>query len=105
LEITFVNRRTQTEFSSEAELTKKFGRENAKKIMMRLVQLQNVDNLSEVPHVPPPRRHELHGIFEGCFAVDVKQPFRLIFRPSDGERELGKITKITILEVANYHDG
>ncbi len=67
--------------------------------------------LDDVPYSSPQRRHELSGNRKGQFAIDLKQPFRLIFEPNhnpiprkaDGGFDLGKITAITILEVEDYH--
>ena len=92
-------------------MTAAYGSENARKVQQRLFELQAVSNLSQVSHQPPPRRHELQGIDKGKFAVDVKQPFRIIFEPAhdpvpykeDGGIDLERITEICIIEVGNYH--
>lgn len=89
-----------------------YGRDNAKKIMMRLNELYSVDNLSQISHLPPPRRHALKGKRKGQYAVDVKQPYRIIFEPANeplpvdagGNIDLTKVTEIIVLEVSNYHD-
>ena len=51
------------------------------------------------------------GRRKGEFAVDLKQPFRLVFRPNhdpvplktDGGIDLEHITSITIMSVEDYH--
>jgi len=61
--------------------------------------------------LPPARCHPLQGDRAGEFAVDVHQPYRLIFEPAndpipkkeDGSIDLKKITRIRILEVEDYH--
>jgi len=111
LEIKFIRKRLADICNSEKALVAEFGRDNAKKIKMRLNELYSVDNLSQISHLPPPRRHALHNDRDGQYSVDVKQPYRLIFEPAnnplpvnaEGNVDLTKITDITILEVVDYH--
>ena len=73
--------------------------------------LKSAENLAQVPVRKPDRRHELTGKRKGTFAVDLKHPFRLIFKPNhepvpkkeDGGIDLTKVTAITILGVEDYH--
>jgi proteic killer suppression protein len=73
--------------------------------------LKAADNCAMVPTQKPERRHELTGKRKGTFAVDLKHPFRLIFKPNhepvpvkkDGGIDLSKVTAITILGVEDYH--
>ncbi|MFW6223078.1 MAG: type II toxin-antitoxin system RelE/ParE family toxin [Bacteroidota bacterium] len=98
-------------FNSERELIKKYGKEQAAKIKMRMGVLKSAGNLSQVPVQPPDRCHGLSGKLEGYYAVDLKNPFRLIFRPvcdelpvkEDGSTDLSKITEIQICSVEDYH--
>ncbi len=60
----------------------------------------------------PGRLHELTGDRAETFALDLDQPYRLIFetannpipRKEDGGLEWRSITAVRILEVENYHD-
>lgn len=65
-------------------------------------------NLAEVPTIKPDRCHQLIGNRKDEFAVDLKHPFRLIFKPKlnspNEKNDLTLITEIIILEVENYHD-
>lgn len=103
MEIRFKSNRLERTFGGQKELVARFGAENARKIMMRVHELRSVPDLSHISRRPPPRLHELHGDLEGCYAVDVRQPFRLVFRPTLPERDLSRIRSITILEVMDYH--
>jgi proteic killer suppression protein len=111
LEIGFKSAKLEKIFNSASAMQAEFGSEQAKKIQLRLSVLRNASNLDEVPAMPPDRRHELKGKYAGCFAVDVKQPYRLIFKPDyentpckpDGGIDLRKVTKIKILGVEDYH--
>lgn len=96
---------------SEKEIKSAFGPDGAKKVMARMSLFKSANNLSEVPSLPPERRHPLIGQRAGQFAVDIKQPYRIIFEPTikpvpeltTGGPDMTKITEITILEVEDYH--
>ena len=98
-------------FNSEELLLRKYGRENARVIMRRMAVLMAAPALSDVPVTKPERRHPLTGDRAGQFAVDLKQPYRLVFVPvgnpaprlANGEEDLARITAIQILAVEDYH--
>lgn len=110
MNISFANNKLRKIFNSEKELKKKYGK-NACYIKLRMAVLMAAPSLAHVSRRPPERRHELEGIRKGTFAVDVKHPFRLIFKPNhnpmpqkdDAGIDLERITAITILEVEDYH--
>ncbi|MBD3338868.1 MAG: system killer suppression protein [Candidatus Lokiarchaeota archaeon] len=111
MDITFKNDKLKKIFNSKKELIRKFGNENAKFIMLRMAVLSAANCLDDVPIDKPDRCHQLKGDRKGDFAVDIKQPFRLIFRPNhdpvpkkdDGGIDLKNVTAIKILEVRDYH--
>ena len=94
----------------EKKARKKLGADVARSLIRRLYQLQAFENLEEVPYSPPFRRHKLSGDYEGCFAVDLKGAYRIVFKPiidndkTIEEIELSEVKKITIWEVIDYHD-
>jgi proteic killer suppression protein len=111
MNIVFGTSKLKRTLCSEKELVKTYGPENAKKIKIRMAFLQAAKSLAEVPVNPPFRRHQLEGRYKGCFAVDLKHPFRLIFEPNnnpvpvlnDGGFDLAAITEIKIISVEDYH--
>lgn len=111
MDITFRNKTLKKVFNSEKELRKEFGSEQARLIMRRMAVLRASSVLAEVPHKKPERRHELSGKQSGQFAVDLKHPFRLIFKPDpeqssrkdDGGLDLTQTAAIKILGVEDYH--
>ncbi|CAI2719372.1 type II toxin-antitoxin system RelE/ParE family toxin [Nitrospina watsonii] len=111
MEISFSKKPLQKTCGSEKESNKKWGRATAKRVRQRLAELAAADTLSDMSHLPPARCHELTGKRKGLFAVNVSAKMRLIFKPDHspvpenkhGGIDLNKITKITILEVADYH--
>jgi len=109
--IYFKNKKLSAACNSEPEAQRRFGRQNAKKILQRLSEIRASDNLAVLRTLPSAGLHLLKGERQGQFAVVVKQPFRIIFVPqhdpvpqkNDGSIDLEKITEICILEVVDYH--
>lgn len=75
------------------------------------MELQAADNLSDISHLPPARCHKLHGNRAGQYAVDLINPFRLIFTPmikreecpENDEIDQTRITAILIIDIIDYH--
>lgn len=110
MDISFADKKLGKAINSKKELQIKYG-ENARYIMRRMSVLKVAPSLAHVSHRPPERRHELEGQRKGTYAVDLKHPFRLTFKPNhnpvplkeDNGINLNKVTAITILEVEDYH--
>ena len=76
-----------------------------------MAMLASADNLSQIPHAPPFRRHELTGKRAGQYGVDINENYRLILEPNhdpiplkpDGGHDISRITSIRILSVEDYH--
>ena len=111
MEISFRTTKLRKVLNSERLLKKEYGEQNARLIMKRLVVLSAAPSLKDVSHQRPERRHELTGSRAGEFAVDIAQPFRLVFRPAldpvpkleDGGIDLVRVTSVEILSVEDYH--
>lgn len=92
-------------------MIKEYGEQTADKIQIRMIVLRSANNLDLVPKTPPDRCHQLTNNRKETFAVDLKHPFRLIFKPdmeeipklSDGGIDLKEINVIKILGVEDYH--
>lgn len=111
MEVYFKSVKLQKICNNENSLQAEYGMPNAKKIMMRLNEMKSVENLSRISTLPPPRRHILSGKRAGQFAVDIKQPFRIVFVPyydtvpklENGDTNVSKVTKIKIIWIGDYH--
>jgi plasmid maintenance system killer protein len=111
MDISFKRTKIQKIFNSESELRKEYGNEQARIIMRRMMVLSAAENLNDISCLPPERCHELTGNMQDHFAVDLKQPYRLIFIPDhesipkkdDGGIDLKKVTAIQIIEIKDYH--
>jgi len=110
VEISFSTSKLEKVFNSERKLKEIYG-ELAKTIIIRMAVLKNAPTLADVPIEKPDRRHELKYDRAKCFAVDLKQPFRLVFEPlerpipekTDGGVDVRAIRGIRILEIVDYH--
>jgi proteic killer suppression protein len=73
--------------------------------------LKSAHDLAEVPKKPPDRCHRLKGNRSGQYAVDLNQPFRLVFIPvgetvslkSNCSVDESTVTAVRILKVEDYH--
>jgi plasmid maintenance system killer protein len=83
----------------------------AKKLKLRVTAFASADNLADFwpPYSGPERCHELKGDLQGTFSVDLKQPYRLLFRPygeanSDAADEQERWAAITAIELTAIED-
>jgi toxin HigB-1 len=109
--ISFKNKKDKKLFESKKALVKKFGKEQAEKIMLRLTQMESAENLETLRSLPQVRAHELSENRKGQISLDLKQPYRLLTVPDDKEASPKKdggldwksIKSILILGVEDTH--
>ncbi len=89
-------------WESGKRLTQKHGSDNARKIQKRIKELQASPTLADMP--PAARPHQLHDA-DGCIALDIKQPFRLIVKPCGDfdPQHHSTVKSIEIITVIDYH--
>ena len=106
MEVSFRTTKLAKQVTSDKELCRKFGTDNAYKIRQRLNELEAAASLEDIKKLPQTRLHPLTGNREGQFSVDVKQPYRLIFTPQ-GEFDLKRYETVKKIEIVllseNYH--
>jgi plasmid maintenance system killer protein len=87
MEITSKDKGLRAALESEAACRRRYGADMSKKLILRLAALRAADSLVDFwpPKSGPERCHELRGDKEGIFSIDVKQPYRLLFRPPEAE--------------------
>ena len=111
MKITFPDQRIAEHFNNIRTLCTTYGADNAQRIRRRLDDLQAASNLAEMRTLFGGRLHPLHGTYAGLFALDLKHPKRLLFRPAhdplpltaDGGLIWDEITIICLLRVEDYH--
>lgn len=110
MNITFATKRLQKLCNSEKELRGKFGPRMANVIQTRLADLEAAECLSTMTTLPG-RCHELTSNLDGCLAVDLVHPDRLVFRPVDdplpiqagGGLDWAAVRNIQIVGIGDYH--
>ena len=88
--VTVPNNRLRRDIEDDAARKKRFGKEMAQKIGLRMAALVAAESLADFwpPHSGPERVHELKkGDLLGMFSIDLKHPFRLLFSAVDAERK------------------
>ena len=109
--IYYEHRQLQKAASEYKEAVREWGSENAKKLFLRIQQIQAASTLDEMLNMPGARFHALAHNRKGQFAIDLKHPLRLIIKPAepvprmpDGGIDVSRVTEILIVEVVDYHD-
>ena len=111
MEITFRTKKLKKTCSTEKEVIKSHGLKRARRLMQRLMELNAADNLSQIPHTPPPRCHELSGNLKGTFSVNLDHPWRLLLVPDhdpvprsgDGGVDRARVTAVEIIGIEDTH--
>ena len=117
--ITINDNKLKRALEDDKECKKRFGKA-APKIRLRIGALKAAENLAVFwpPKSGPERCHELIGDLKGVFSMDVKQPYRLLFKPNfetedqeatneaepkDEKRHWQSIKSIEILRIEDTH--
>ncbi len=110
MEVLFATKKLQRQLSDASKLRRIFGVTGAKKVSLRLQQMQAAPSLKDMRNLPG-RCHELMQNRKGTLAVDVEHPYRLVFRPtespapvnSDGGLDWSRVESVTVIEIVDYH--
>jgi proteic killer suppression protein len=110
MDIVFKNTKFEELMNSFPKLKKAYGNTNASLIRRRLDDLRAAKVLEELRYSAG-KCHQLTGNRKGQLAVNVEQPYRMIFEPchnpvpkkNDGGLYWSSITCIRIIEFLNYH--
>jgi plasmid maintenance system killer protein len=75
------------------------------KVINRMSELRAANNLSEISHEPPPRRHKLNSDYNDCWGIDVSKNYRIVLKPVGkwNEEDITTITDIEVLTIEDYH--
>lgn len=110
MKIRFANNKLARQLSDATSIKQAFG-VMAKKVSMRMDDIQAAPNLAVLRKLPQANCHPLKGNRTGEWAVDISGNHRLIFRidqdpipmKEDGTIEEILVTDIVIIETADYH--
>lgn len=111
MDILFASEKLERECCDSKLRRRRHGDERARRLQVRLDDLRAADNLAMMRTLPG-KCHELTGDLDGCLAVSLDGPYRLIFEPAnepvpmEGRRLLWEgVTIIRILRIEDYHHG
>lgn len=80
------------------ETQKKYGQAMADKIHLRIDQITAADSIEMLLEHRIGRCHPLRGQRKNQFAMDLEQPYRLVFEVHSSEVQV-----VTIIEIKDYH--
>ena len=111
MEVSFATKSMQKCCSEEKAMQKRWGKNLARKLKQRLMELGAATTLQDIRRIPPARCHELKGKRKGQLSVELEHPYRLIFKPDhspvprreDGGLDWDGVTKVVLIEVEDYH--
>jgi|SRR6185436_5191531 len=113
MELAVPNNRLRRDIEEDTARKKRFGKDMAQKIALRMAALEAAESLADFwpPHSGPERVHELKkGELVGTFSIDLKHPFRLLFsavnveKKKSGEDEKKRWESITSVEIISVED-
>lgn len=111
MEISYRDKKLKKTFENFSLLLRKYGDRQARKIIQRIQEFEAALNLYDIYLNPMANLHQLKGNRKGQLAVDVINPFRLVFIPfitgeiSGYPNYLKSVYAIEIIEIVNYHKG
>jgi plasmid maintenance system killer protein len=99
----------------QAYCKRRYGADMTKKLMLRVTALRAAATLADFwpPKSGPERCHELKGDSRGIFSIDLKQPYRLLFKDHEGTPQKDRsdeqarwqsITAVEILIIEDTHE-
>lgn len=90
MEILISDQKLRSILEDDKERKRHFGTDMAKKIQMRMAALAAAEALVDFwpPSSGPERCHELKADLAATFSIDLKQPYRLLFKPTDPDNSL-----------------
>lgn len=112
MNIGFESAKLEKVLNSTKAVVKAHGAVRAKKIRQRMDDLRAAGTLADFRALPG-RCHELHGALKGVFSLDLDHPYRLLFRPVGGPKEIStddggldwaRISAVEILGVVDTHE-
>jgi len=111
MEISFANHKLARLLNSQKDTLRTYGPDYGKRILLRLQQIASSPSLADLATLPQTRVHQLKADRAEQISVDVKHPYRLLLVPAhdetprkeDGGLDWHRITKVTVLEIADTH--
>lgn len=98
MKVTFKNKRMERICTQNEIAIRKFGLNMSEKIEQRISELIAFKTVDQLILYSLGHCHQLKGNRKGQYAIDLVQPYRLIFMKEDSKIEI-----IQIIEIVDYH--
>ena len=98
MEVAYKNKAIRKVCTNASAARKEYGVDIAKKIHARVDQISSVETVEELIMFHIGRCHALHGDRAGQFAMDLINPYRLVFSKIGNEIQIAEIQ-----EIVDYH--
>lgn len=100
LEITYKSKKLEKVCEDKKIAVKTYGPDMARKIKIRINEIRASDSIEEMIQFQVGRCHALLGNRLGEYAVDLIQPFRLIF---EKDKDTGALKVVKTIDIVDYH--
>lgn len=98
MEIQYSNRSIEKVCTNASVAIKKHGQEMAYKIHQRIGEIHAADSVEQMIQFKIGRCHALRQNRKGQYAVELVNPYRLVFEKRENE-----IQVVNIIEIVDYH--
>ena len=95
MEIRFRTRKLQKQYHNHREAEKAYGREVARKYVLRVNTIKAARDINELRSLPVLRCHPLKGDRQGQWAINLTGFYRLIFTLHGDELEMARIEEVS----------
>lgn len=98
MKVTFRNRKIEKICTNASAAEKAYGKNMAYKIQQRISEIRAADTVEMMIQFHIGRCHPLRQNRQGQYAVDLVQPYRLVFRKQGDSIQIAEIQ-----EIVDYH--
>ena len=98
MKITYKSKKIERVCTDAGIAERTYGREMAEKIQQRISEIMAADSVETMIRFHIGRCHPLRQNRKGQYAVDLVQPYRLVFEKNGNELQIARI-----LEIIDYH--
>lgn len=98
MEVNYKSNKLKKICTNPSEARKRYSKEMVDVISLRIDQLRAFDKVETMIRLGIGRCHPLHGNRKGQYAMDLVQPFRLVFSINGNEVEI-----VLVEEIVDYH--
>lgn len=98
MEVRYKNNSIRKVCTNANAARREYGEEMARKIHQRIDEISAIDTVDGLVIGRIGRCHALHGDREGQYAMDLSQPYRLIFIKIGNEIQIAEVQ-----EIVDYH--